>query len=80
MEKDRSRVPVSKADVEMALRLAAKLMVVLQKRGKGPVSCYLALKVLAIDMEENFGIAMSLEDDQELRDLLRLMDGKMSHG
>ena len=64
---EQKRVRVSDRDIETALRLARKIALLLERKGKNCVSTYLALKILLLDFEEHLGVSMNSDDEKILK-------------
>lgn len=62
--------------IEAALRLVRKLLPFLQRKGKNAVVTQLALEILLIDIETDFGLFMTLEDRLELKTFLKQLRGE----
>jgi hypothetical protein len=74
MENKRKRI--KEEDFISALRLTKKLLPLLQRKGKNAVVTYLALKILMFDLEADFGLSLTKEDEQELKAYIKTLDGE----
>ena len=58
-------------DIEKSLRVSKKLLDLLKKKTKSSAEAYLAVRLVAIFLEEKLGLKMTPEQEEELRELLR---------
>jgi len=65
--------PASKVSVnfEKSLRVSKKVLDLLKKKTKTSAEAYLAVRLVAIFLEEKLGLKMTAEQEEELRKLLR---------
>jgi ribosomal protein S7 len=56
---------------EKSLRVSQKLLDLLKKKTKSSAEAYLAVRLVAIFLEEKLGLKMTPDQEEELRELLR---------
>ncbi len=65
--------PPTKVSVEMekSLRVSKKVLDLLKKKTRSSAEAYLAVRLVAIFLEEKLGLKMTPDQEEELRKLLR---------
>jgi hypothetical protein len=58
-------------DIEKSLRVSKKVLDLLKKKTKSSAEAYLAVRLVAIFLEEKLGLKMTPDQEDELRELLR---------
>jgi hypothetical protein len=58
-------------DMEKSLRVSKKVLDLLKKKTKSSAEAYLAVRLVAIFLEEKLGLKMTSDQEEELRKLLR---------
>lgn len=58
-------------DMEKSLRVSKKVLDLLKKKTKSSAEAYLAVRLVAIFLEEKLGLRMTSDQEEELRKLLR---------
>jgi hypothetical protein len=69
-KKTENRDKVS-VDMEKSLRVSKKVLDLLKKKTKSSAEAYLAVRLVAIFLEEKLGLNMTPDQEEQLRDLLR---------
>ncbi len=76
---EENRMPTKKAeiptkvsvDMEKSLRVSNKVLDLLKKKTKSSAEAYLAVRLVAIFLEEKLGLKMTPDQEEELRKILR---------
>ena len=58
-------------DMEKSLRVSKKVLDLLKKKTKSAAEAYLAVRLVAIFLEEKRGLKMTSDQEEELRKILR---------
>lgn len=58
-------------EMEKSLRVSKKVLDLLKKKTKSSAEAYLAVRLVAIFLEEKLGLKMTSDQEEELRKLLR---------
>jgi len=58
-------------DMEKSLRVSKKVLDLLKKKTNSSAEAYLAVRLVAIFLEEKLGLKMTSDQEEELRKLLR---------
>jgi len=66
--KELAKVPI---DIEKCLRLSNKIMNMLQKKSKKMAEAYFAIRMVGIFLEEKYGIKITPDQEEELREFIR---------
>ena len=72
MPKKKAETPIKvSVDMEKSLRVSKKVLDLLKRKTKSSAEAYLAVRLVAIFLEEKLGLKMTSDQEEELRKLLR---------
>jgi hypothetical protein len=72
MPREKAETPTKvSVDMEKSLRVSKKVLDLLKKKTKSSAEAYLAVRLVAIFLEEKLGLKMTSDQEEELRKLLR---------